>query len=78
MTKKQKQQDLREALWEASRVLREKQSALERFLPVRPLGEVPLQEYDLNELKRAFDERHEAEEKYKALWEEFLQETMTS
>ena len=39
MTKQQKQQDLREALWEASRVLREKQSALERFLPVRPLGE---------------------------------------
>lgn len=78
MTKKQKQQDLREALWEASRALREKQSALEKFLPVRPLGEEPLQEYDLNELRRALDERHEAEEKHRALWEEFLQVAMMS
>ena len=78
MMKKQKQQELREALWEASRVLREKQSALERFLPVRPLGEGPLQEYDLNELKRALDERREAEEKHRALWEEFLQVAMMS
>jgi hypothetical protein len=71
MTKKQKQQDLREALWEASRALREKQSALEKFLPVMPLGEEPPQGYELNELKRVFDEWHEAEEKYRALWEEF-------
>lgn len=71
MVKKQKQQDFREALWEASRVLRDKQSALETFLPVMPLGEEPPQGYELSELKRVFDEWHEAEEKYRALWEEF-------
>ena len=71
MTKKQKQQDLREALWEASRALREKQIALEKFLPVIPLGEEPPKRYERNELRRAFDERNEAEEKYRALLEEF-------
>jgi hypothetical protein len=67
MTKEQEQQDLSEALEEASRTLKEKWSAYQKFVSVSPLGEEPPQGHNKNELKRASEELREAEEKYATL-----------
>jgi ubiquinone biosynthesis protein UbiJ len=66
MTKEQEQQDLSEALREASRVVKEKQRAYEKFLGSSLREGLP-QGHNKNELKRASEELREAKEKYAAL-----------
>ena len=66
MTKEQEQQDLSEALQEASRVVKEKQHAYEKFLG-SSLGEGPPQGRNWNQLKRTSEELREAREKEAAL-----------